>query len=321
MVDTFVLSQPAAAPVASPRLRAAVEWPTVALAAVIFGGFVALTLTASSLPTLLVLPLAAWLIAWHSSLQHEIVHGHPTRWRAVNRAIGFVPLSLWIPFTRYRALHLTHHRDERLTDPLDDPESAYWTADDWARLDPASRVLVRAQATLLGRLVIGPAWCMVRFVISEARQIAAGDRVIAGVWGRHLAGCAVLLGYLWAICGIAPWTYLLVFVYPGTALLLVRSFAEHRAEVVSAHRTAVVEGSPVMGLLFLNNNLHAAHHAHPTLPWYRLPAWYRAHREELLAGNGGLVYRGYGDVVRRFLLRRHDRSVHPFGRAPMAGRQ
>lgn len=315
MGNTIALSPP---PTLSSARIGAVEWPTVALAVAIFGGWTALTLSAAALPALVVLPLGAWLIAWHSSLQHEIIHGHPTRWRRINRALGFVPLSLWIPFARYRAMHLTHHRDERLTDPLDDPESWYWTAEDWARLPGLHRALVGAQSTLAGRMLIGPGWCMGRFVASEAKAIAAGDRVLARIWLRHLAGCVVLIVWLWAVCGIAPWTYLLLFVYPGTALILVRSFAEHRAEEASAHRSAVVEGSPLLGLLFLNNNLHAAHHAHPTLPWYRLPAWYKANRSALIERNGGLVYDGYRDVFRRFFFVRHDHPTHPLGRAPGA---
>ena len=42
------------------------------------------------------------LITLHSSLQHEIVHGHPTRWLGVNRLLAMLPLSLWLPFERYR---------------------------------------------------------------------------------------------------------------------------------------------------------------------------------------------------------------------------
>ena len=39
------------------------------------------------------------------------------------------PLALWIPYESYRISHLMHHRDDRLTDPLDDPESYYWMPD------------------------------------------------------------------------------------------------------------------------------------------------------------------------------------------------
>ena len=73
----------------------------------------------------------AWTTAWHMSLQHEIIHGHPTRKRWINNLIGQWPLALWLPFENYRHSHLAHHNDERLTDPLDDPESYYWRQEDW----------------------------------------------------------------------------------------------------------------------------------------------------------------------------------------------
>jgi len=62
----------------------------------------------------------AWLVAWHSSLQHELLHGHPTPWQGVNRAIGLIQLSLWLPYDVYRASHLAHHQDETLTNPQHD---------------------------------------------------------------------------------------------------------------------------------------------------------------------------------------------------------
>ncbi|MEX6506710.1 fatty acid desaturase [Jiella sp. M17.18] len=294
------------------------EWPTLILAIAIYAAWGALTFFHHLIPLVLLVPAAAWTIAWQGSLQHEIIHGHPTKWRAVNRALGFVPLSLWIPFARYRTMHLCHHRDERLTDPLDDPESYYWIEADWAKLSPLARGLVEAQTCLAGRLVIGPAWSITRFLWSEARAIRAGDRLLLSIWARHLLGCAVVIAWLWSVCGISPLAYLATFVYPGTALLLIRSFAEHKAEGAVSKRTAIVEGSPVLALLFLNNNLHAAHHAHPTLPWYRLPEWYREHRAALLGANGGLLYEGYKDVFRRFFVAPHDRPAHPLGRAPDA---
>ena len=65
------------------------------------------------------------------SLQHEIIHNHPTRWRRLNRALGTWPLVLWLPFEIYRRTHLQHHNDNRLTDPLEDPESYYHTSEQW----------------------------------------------------------------------------------------------------------------------------------------------------------------------------------------------
>ena len=82
---------------------------------------------------------------------------------------------------------------------------------------------------------------------------------------------ALVVAWLVLVCDMNLWIYFVAFVYPGTALMLVRSFAEHRAESDVDERTAIVENAPVMGLLFLYNNLHAVHHERPTMPWYRIP--------------------------------------------------
>jgi fatty acid desaturase len=293
-----------------------VEWPTLALAALIYGLWIAITYWHARLPVLVLIMSGAWLVAWHSSLQHEIVHGHPTRSRAINTAIGYLPLALWLPFERYRVTHLTHHNDARLTDPLDDPESRYVTARDWDRLGPAGQTLLRAQTTLLGRLIIGPFWVVGRFYITEFTAICRGNLRLARVWSSHaLAVCAVI-AWIVIVCGMSPWFYMAAFVVPGTSLMLVRSFCEHFAAREIPHRTAVVEGTGPLALLFLFNNLHAAHHEQPQLPWYRLPRWYRDNRARLLAQNGGLIYRSYGAIFRRHLLKPYHQVLHPFDRAP-----
>ena len=99
---------------------------------------------------------------------------------------------------------------------------------------------------------------------------------------------------------------------------MIRSFAEHRAANGVFERTAIVENAPFFGLLFLYNNLHAAHHEEPMMPWYEIPNWYRANRERLIRENNGLVYNGYWDVARRFFWVSHDRPQHPSDRAPFA---
>ncbi len=64
--------------IALPRI-ARIEWPTVALAVLIYGGFLGLTWFWRDIPIWILVPLGAWLIAWHGSLQHEVIHNHPTR--------------------------------------------------------------------------------------------------------------------------------------------------------------------------------------------------------------------------------------------------
>ena len=287
------------------RLRAGLELPTILVAALIYGGWIALTWWHAAIPAWLLFALGGWLVAWHGSLQHETIHGHPTPWAALNRWIGFVPLSLWLPYDLYRHSHLAHHATPEVTHPAQDPESRYLTrAGGWAGLAAA------AQATLLGRLILGPVITIAAFLLAEARRAAVTPRLVAAEWGPHLAASGVLIAWLeWTGLGLGA--YLLVFVYPGTALSLLRSFAEHRADPLAQRRAAIVEHAGPFGLLFLHNNLHVAHHAQPGLAWYRLPDFHRRHRAQWLEANGHLLYRGYGDVFRRFALRPHDAIVHP----------
>ena len=288
-----------------------VEWPTVALAAVIYGGWLTLTAMQGALPWWLLLPAGAWLTAWHMSLQHEVLHGHPTRWTWLNDLIGFVPLSLWLPYARYRDDHLGHHRDANLTDPIDDPESYYVTSGDYLRRGRPGRALLAVCNTLAGRVLFGPARGIVGFLAAEGVALRDRPGPTLRIWLPHLAAVACILLWLHLACHMSPLRYIACFVYPGYALALVRSFAEHRAAEEHRHRTAIVENTPVMGLLFLHNNLHVVHHLRPALAWYRIPAFYRSRRERLVKLNGGLLYNGYLDVARRFLLRKHHEAPHP----------
>lgn len=291
--------------------RAAVEWPTLALAASIYGMWFAATYEWRILPLPVLAIIGAVSVAWHMSLQHEIIHNHPTRWRRFNRALGSWPLALWLPFESYRISHLQHHNDLRLTDPLDDPESYYFTHQQWRAMGPLGRGIVRAQSTLAGRLIVGAACAMARFWAGEAVALARGDLRRGAIVMRHLIQVALVLGWVVGVCHMPLALYFWTFCYAGTALALIRSYAEHRAEAQVERRTAIVENSWLLGPLFLFNNLHVVHHLRPTLPWWRIPRWYRLNREAVVARNGGLVYRSYFDVARRYLFTPHHVPVHP----------
>mgnify|MGYP000361042673 CR=1 FL=1 len=68
------------------------------------------------------------------SLQHELIHGHPTRLAWFNQLLGTLPLAVWYPYGVYRDSHLAHHRNHLLTHPEDDPESYYVTAESWQKI-------------------------------------------------------------------------------------------------------------------------------------------------------------------------------------------
>ena len=306
----------ASIPIPRSKLARRIEWPTLVAAAVIYGGFGLLTWFYEALPWWLVLPLGGYLVAWQGSLQHEVVHGHPTPWRWVNEALVFPSLWLWLPYSLYRDSHLVHHQDENLTDPYNDPESNYLSPETWAVLGPIQRGMHWWLKTVSGRLMLGPVRCVGTFFAGEIRRLVRGDTGHLGVWAVHAGACAVVLVWVMWVCEIPFVAYVALFAYPGTSLTLLRSFLEHQAREDVSQRTVVVEAGPVMSLLYLNNNLHTLHHAEPGLAWYRLPARYRAERARLLERNCGCLFRGYGEVLARYLFWPKETPVHPFAGRP-----
>ncbi|MEM1314671.1 MAG: fatty acid desaturase [Pseudomonadota bacterium] len=262
-------------------------------------------------------PIAALAAAFHASLQHEALHGHPTRSGALNEALVFPPLGLLYPYRRFRDLHLRHHRDERLTDPYDDPETWYLAEGDLASAPRPLRWMLEANRTLLGRMLIGPllgGWGLIR---ADLPGLLRGEAELVDAWARHAVGLALVFAWLlWQ--GVPIAAYVPLVALPAAALISVRTFIEHRAEALPGHRTAVVEAGTFWSLLFLNNNLHAVHHAEPSLAWHRLPARYRRSRGEVLARNGGYLHGGYAEVFRRWLLRPREPIAHPFLRRSLA---
>ncbi|RMF41787.1 MAG: fatty acid desaturase [Alphaproteobacteria bacterium] len=262
-------------------------------------------------PWLGVLILAP-VLTLHSSLQHEIIHGHPTDRQEVNDLLGFPALGLFVPYLRYRATHLAHHRDPILTDPHDDPESNFLDPAEWARLPGWYRRLLLANNTVLGRLVLGPALGLTRFYAQDLRAALRGDRQIVLAYLHHLAGCAPVLA--WLVWWQAPLIPYLVACYLALSILRIRTFLEHRADPTPRARSVIVEDHGPLAWLFLFNNYHAVHHAHPQLPWYRLRRAFEAQRALVLRRNGGYRYASYGEVIGRYLLRRKDPVPHPLMR-------
>jgi len=291
-------------------LESGVEWRTVALAVVIHGSWVTLVLTHRHVPFWLTMGALAVVVAWHGSLQHEVVHGHPFRSRLANDALGSLPLSPRIPYLAYRQYHLQHHASSPLTDPLEDVESYYLTGDRWNQLSRVGRWATTAHTTLAGRMMLGPPREIVTAWSWQFREIRGGDRTLARWWFAHLLSCLVLAVLVLGVFGMPILTYLGA-IYLGHGLSLVRSFCEHRWVPGSASRSAVVRTGPFFSLLFLNNNLHHTHHARPGAPWYRLPALAAELGSDRAAAQGAGLYNGYRDVARLHLFRPVDVLVHP----------
>ena len=298
-------TQPIAALCASPNIERRLELPTLGVALVVHGGFLVLTFFFRELPILLSVPLGSLLLAWYGSLQHETIHGHPTSSRRLNAMLGALPLSLWLPYALYRETHLRHHRHggRYLTEVARDPESFYLPTGMLSKAGRVRRWIHVANCTLAGRMILGPAIAMMRFWANEFGKILNGDRRRLRIWSWHALSVGLVLAWVVGVCHIPLLVYLGLLVYPSVAVSHLRSFAEHHGEVDSRLRTRVVEAHPIWAVIFLNNNLHIAHHANPKLPWYQLPRAWREMRRTAQAQ--GLVFEGgYWEVARKYLVRR-----------------
>lgn len=291
------------------KLDDKVELPTLAIIFLVYASWITLTYFFHEISLFPALILSSLLICWHGSIQHEIIHRHPTRSQFLNDVLAFPPLGLVYPYVIYKESHLEHHRVSDLTDPVNDPESYYISTERWQRMNPCLQTLFRLNNTLLGRLLFGPLICVVGFYGGEIRRLLKGDYQNLKVWLIHLVAVALVLSWVVGVCGISPLTYLLCFVYPGLSLTLLRSFAEHRPGFDNSEKSVVVEAGLLFQILFLNNNYHWVHHRYPRLPWYRIKDVYFANKEIVLQANNDFFFYGYGDVARKFLLVEKDLPV------------
>lgn len=291
------------------RVSQGVEWPTLALVI----GCYALWLLALFWLSALWLPLGmvfvTFSVALHSSLTHELIHGHPFRTARANEILGYPCLGLFVPYRRFRDMHLAHHNDSNLTDPYDDPESNYLDPDVWSRLSPAMRWLLRVNNTLLGRMLLGPVIGQLAFLRSDWVSIRAGNRAVQTAWALQIPSLVLVLTVV-AVSPMPIWAYL-ICAYAGYGIIKIRTFLEHRAHDRASGRTVVVEGGGLLSFLFLNNNLHVVHHMHPHVAWYKLPALWQSKKNHYLRRNEGYYYRSYADIFRAHFLRAKDPVPHP----------
>lgn len=287
------------------------EWRTWLLIPTVYGAWALAVAACASLGMLAGTALLVGSTCWFMSLQHELIHGHPSRRPWLNRLFGIAPLGVWYPYELYRTSHCAHHRDERLTEPGIDPESNYITEANYRGLPRCIRPLWIAQRTVLGRLLLGPAMVIVPTWRDMVSRPLRGDFSQCRLWAVHLASLGLLLWALDRWAGIGPVRYVLTVGYPALGLAMLRSFYEHRPARTASHRVVINEAGLFWRVLYLNNNYHAVHHQRPDLPWYLLRQAYLAHRDTVLAGNGGFLVPGYFSLLRRYAVKAIDSPIHP----------
>jgi fatty acid desaturase len=290
--------------------QSVIEWPTlfVMIATYLMLGWSTTWLAHYSLP--LAIFVTGIAIAQFSSLQHEVLHGHPFQSRFLSEAAIFPGVTVYIPYIRFKDTHLAHHHDPILTDPYDDPESNFLDPAVWNLTPKIGQLLLQANNTLLGRILLGPAVSIWSFVGADIRAILMGNRHILTAWLLHGLGVGFVLAWLWGMNGMPVWAYLLA-AYFGFGLLKIRTFLEHRAHDLARARSVVIEDKGFFALLFLNNNFHSVHHSQPGLAWYHLPRLFAENREHFLTRNDGYFYQSYVQVFRQYFFHRKDPVPHP----------
>ena len=285
------------------------EWQTWLLILFVYVSWLTLVSHYHTLPGAVILLVIT--NALHGSMQHELIHGHPTRYSWFNALLAYPPLSLWYPYPLYGESHIVHHQDENITLPGLDPESFYVSQHNWENIGPIHRKLLIFNMTLAGRFLIGPALTLNQLIRQVYVAFKSRNRLAMKTWLIHFVLLFVLLYGLNKFAYISTWQYFLI-AYASQSLAMLRSFFEHRAVPEKDQRTVLVEASLPMRLLFTNNNYHLVHHEQPEMAWYLLPDIYRKQRKKLAKKNGGFVVKGYRQWWTNNLFKPIDHPRHPF---------
>ena len=211
-----------------------------------------------------------------SNLAHDAWHGLCFVPRPINNWIGawLYAYPVGIPFHHDRRRHLAHHKRVGFHD---DPDWVNYSNSD---RENRARLIRFLAGRLLGSLLLSTLW---NAVVRRRARIAAGggsdDIPVGAEWLRIAASQAALavLGTLW----MGVWAYPLLWLLPLSTVAafctVVRAFVEHSSEDDDApieHRLRDYTPGPIEAAWFspCHFHFHALHHAHPSIPHYRLPA-------------------------------------------------
>jgi fatty acid desaturase len=289
-------------------LKEAGEWRTLAVIVAVYGLTVLTVLRYDVLTVWLAVPLLAVLGAWHLSMQHEVLHGHPFKNQFINDAIGGIPVTLWIPYLAFKKDHHEHHLSD-LTNPALDNESYYVTQQQWDKAGKIRRAAWTANRTILFRMFVWTIVSTITYVLSVVNRAIRGEKGDRLAITLHIVG-VVFVVYLVSLSSMPFWQFALGTLYGGRILNAIRPFPEHKYQSGVETRTAMIMAGPFMSLLMLNNNLHIAHHEEPWVPWYHVNSLARKVNAVERAREAGVLYEGgYAEVFRKFSFTPVDSPV------------
>ena len=289
-------------------LRERAEWRTLLVVVAVYGLTVLTVLRYEVLTPWLAIPMLAVLGAWHLSMQHEVLHGHPFKNQFLNDLIGGIPVTLWIPFLAFKKDHHEHHLSD-LTNPALDNESYYVSQEQWDKAGKIRRAAWTANRTILFRMFVWTIVSTITYVLSVLKRAVRNEKSDRLAVVLHVVGVAFVV-YLVSLSSMPLWQFALGTVYGGRILNAIRPFPEHKYQSGVETRTAMIMAGPFMSLLMLNNNLHVAHHDEPGVPWYGYHKLMNRVNAVERARDAGLLYEGgYAEVFRKFSFKPVDSPV------------
>jgi acyl-lipid omega-6 desaturase (Delta-12 desaturase) len=201
---------------------------------------------------------------------HESVHQHFFPTRRASRVAGMLAGAVaFTCFEAYRTQHILHHA--HTCDEGDSEGEPYKFTARWQIVGAfLGGGLIYAVALFFGGIGVAfgwtPSWITKP---SQRRRIRVNVAVLAVVLTALIASIATGLvtfqavAYVWLI----PTAFALLGPLPFV-LIPEHYDAPGPGPTVSNTRTCV--SNPVMRFVFLNTNLHTAHHDRPSVPWHAL---------------------------------------------------
>lgn len=246
--------------------------PTVLLFAGAVGFFVSGIVCAVScdLPgwtvVILIAPLQVLAICAAYTVGHDAAHHIASRNRFLNETMLILcsVVFLFEPYL-FRRLHLTHHAH---TDESDDPD-LFTSGRNWPmRILRSSMLHIGYYSYAFQHWRHDGRWKAHVFVGPLIPVIIAGIFVLSG---NSLS---------FVIVWLAP------LAIAGSVLGLLISSAPHDA---TTHTTRNLKLPVFLRWILGNGHLHLAHHVAPTVPWYRLPAFWREFEHSSTTRRGRLT--------------------------------
>ena len=291
-------------------LKSPGDWRTLIIAVLVYGGWLATVFLHKQMPWWATFALLTWFGAWHLSLQHELVHGHPFRNSKLNAALASLSLTMWVPFLSFKRDHISHH-NATLTHPKFDTESYYSMPEQWQHSGRFLRSIYWANRTIAFRLTVWSVFSTVHYFFADAWRAIRNVDNARSAWALHIPGLIAVTYIVNNLAGMSMVEYLIGGVFASHSLNMMRSFAEHKTLGDESTRTAMIDAGRVMSLLMLNNNLHIAHHDEPSAPWYKVPeVAERLNAFERAQKINALYKGGYGELLRRFTFKPYDQPVY-----------